>query len=82
MQSEFITIDAVDEVAKGASNPVGCISEAGALLHNTPTSAHTGLLVDRLDLPRVKHECLCRLSAKDKHISVVELDSGDGLCSD
>lgn len=65
VQSKFITIDAVDEVAEGTPNPVGCISEASSLLHDTSTSAHTGLLVDGLDLPGVKHECLCRLSAED-----------------
>ena len=82
MQGKFITIDAVDEVTKGASDPVRRVSEAGTLLHGASTCAHTGLLVDRLDLPRVKHECLCTLSAKDKHISVVQLDSGDGLSTD
>ena len=82
MQSEFIRIDAVDEVAKGAPNPVGRVSEASPLLHDTSTSAHTSLLVDRLDLPSVEHERLRRLSAKDKHISVVELDAGDRLSMD
>ena len=82
MQSKLISIDAVDEVAEGATDPVGCISEAGTLLHDTSTSAHTGLLVDGLDLSSVKHECLCRLSAKDEHISVVQLDASDRLSSD
>ena len=82
MQSKFIAINAVDEVAEGAPNPVGSISKAGSLLHDASTSAHTGLLVDSLDLSGVKHECLCRLSTKDEHISVVQLDAGDGLSSD
>ena len=82
MQSEIIAIDAVDEVAEGTSDPVRCISEAGSLLHDTSTSAHAGLLVDGLDLPGVKHKCLCRLSAKDEHISVVKLNGSDRLSSD
>ena len=82
MQSKFITVDAVDEVAEGTPNPVRCISKAGSLLHDTSTSAHTGLLVDGLDLSGVEHECLCRLSAKDEHISVVKLDASDRLSSD
>ena len=82
MQSEFIAINAVDEVAEGAPDPVGCISEAGSLLHDTSASAHTGLLVDGLDLPGVKHKCLCRLSAKDEHISVIQLDASHRLSSD
>ena len=82
MQSEFIAINAVDEVAEGAPDPVGCISKASSLLHDTSASAHTGLLVDGLDFPGVKHKCLCRLSAKDEHISVVQLDASHRLSSD
>ena len=82
MQSEFIAINAVDEVAEGAPDPVGCISEASSLLHDTSASAHTGFLVAGLDLPGVKHKCLCRLSAKDEHISVVQLNASHRLSSD
>ena len=82
MQSKFIAINTVDEIAEGAPNPVGSISKAGSLLHDASTSAHTSLLVDSLDLSGVKHESLCRLSTKDEHISVVQLDSSDRLSSD
>ena len=82
MQVEFIGVDAVNKAAESASNPVWDIAELAANGEVAAASAHSGLLVNLLDLSGVELERLGLVTAKYEHISVVELDAGHGLGSD
>ena len=64
MQSEIIRVNAVDEVAKCTSYPVGPVPEASTLLHHTSTVSYIGLLVDGLHFPRVELESFGAFAAK------------------
>ena len=79
MQVEFIGVDAVNKAAESASNPVGDIAELAANGEVAAASAHSGLLVNLLDLSGVELECLGLVTAKYEHISIVELDAGNRL---
>ncbi len=74
-----MSVNAVDELAKSASNPVTAIAESGILTHSAATGANIRLLVNLLNLASVELECLGRVSAKDKHVSAAELDTCHGL---
>ena len=82
VQGEFASIDAVNEAAECASDPVASMAEFSPAGHVRASSAHTSLLVDRLHLSRVELERLRSVTAEDEHISVVQLNTGDWLGSD
>lgn len=73
MQSELCSVDAVDKAAKSAANPIALAAESCTTGHRGASSAHASLLIDGLDFTSIELECLCRVSAKDDHISVVQL---------
>ena len=79
VQSEIIRINAVNEVTKSTSYPVGRASEASPLLHHTSTVPYISLLVDGLDFSCVELEGLSAFTAKYQHISVAKLNTWDGL---
>ena len=79
VQSEIISIDAVNEVAECTAYPVGWASETGPLLHHTSTVPYISLLVDGLDFSCIELEGLGAFTAKYQHISVAKLNTWDGL---
>lgn len=82
MQGKFCGVDAVDEAAKHAADPVARVAEAGLAGHVRARCADACLLVDGLDLSSIELERLRRLSTEDEHISVVQLYASNGLRSD
>ena len=79
MQSEIIWVNAVNEVAKCTTYPVGWASETSPLLHHTSTVPYISLLVDGLDFSCIELEGLGAFTAKYQHISVAKLNTWDGL---
>ena len=79
VQIEVLGINAVYKVAKSACHPVAAVAYPSACQHLRATRLDDGLLVDGLNLARVKLEGLSGFTAEYQHVRPVKLNTSDRL---